>query len=121
MEVDKKIMCIVLDKCSTNDAMVKCLLKRSFNTKLVSVGNFFHVRCSAHIVNLIVQKAIESIKHIIVKVRESIKFVKTSTLKGQQFKEVASQIQGPSNNVVLGIKASWNFTYIMLDTALNGT
>ncbi|XP_065645534.1 uncharacterized protein LOC136076004 [Hydra vulgaris] len=110
-------MSVVLDNCSTNDAMVRILEKKLY-TKHVSDGSFFHVRCSAHIVNLIVQKAIESIKYIIVKVRESVKYVKSLTLKWQQFKEVASQVQAPSNNVVLAVKTRWNSTCIILDTAL---
>ena len=68
-------MGIVLDNCSINEAVVK-ILKEMFNTKLVSDDNVFHVRCFAHIVDLVVQKVIESIKHVIAKVRESVKYIK---------------------------------------------
>lgn len=115
--IDRKIMSIALDNCSTNDAMVRDL-KEKLNTKLVANGDFFHVRCSAHIINLIVQEAIDNIKHVISKVRESVKHVKSSTLRWQQFKEVASQVRAPCKNVVLDVRTRWNSTYEMLDTAL---
>ena len=89
--VDGKIMCIVLDNCSTNDAVFK-VLKEKFHTKLVSDVDVFHVKCSAHIVDLVVQKIIESINYVIVKFRENVKYIKLSIFKWKQFKELASQV-----------------------------
>ena len=49
--IDKKIMSITLDNASNNDSMVDGL---KFDLDLMSNGDYFHVRCCAHIHNLIV-------------------------------------------------------------------
>ena len=75
-------MCMVLDNCTTNNAMVKDLLQKLLveNTLLAS-DSLFHIRCSAHNINFIVQERIESIKDVISKVQDTVKYIKSSTLR----------------------------------------
>jgi hypothetical protein len=60
--IDTKIFSITLDNASANNNFV-LLLKDQLNLKkaLVSSGEFFHLRCCAHILNLIVQDGLKEI------------------------------------------------------------
>ena len=74
-------MSIVLDNCSTNDAFVKNILEKLLASNLVAYGQLFHIRCYAHILNLIVQEGIEIVREVTTKVRESKKYVMSITLR----------------------------------------
>lgn len=52
--LEKKVFSVTVDTASANDNM-QGILKRKLQKDLVCSGKFFHVRCSAHILNLIVQ------------------------------------------------------------------
>jgi hypothetical protein len=56
------------------------LLKDQLNLKkvLVSSGEFFHLRCCAHILNLIVQDGLKEINGALQKVGDCVKYVKGS-------------------------------------------
>ena len=90
-------MCVALDNCYTNDAMVRDLILK-LGSKLLANGDLFHVRCSAHIVNLVVQEGIDIIKDVLAKMRDKVKYVKSSTLGLQTFKEASSQMKTPNKN-----------------------
>ena len=68
-----------MDNASANDVMVD-MLKNQLNLidALVGDGGFFHIRCCAHILNLIVQEGLKEIDLAVKKVRESVKYVKGS-------------------------------------------
>ena len=53
--IERKLFSLTLDNASSNDCFVE-LLKSQLNLKnaLLRDGEFFHVRCCAHILNLIV-------------------------------------------------------------------
>ena len=53
--IDNKIFTNTLDNAPNNKAMVKILKKHpSFGFGLVANGGYFHIKCRAHILNLIV-------------------------------------------------------------------
>jgi hypothetical protein len=50
--VDKKVMCITLDNASYNDRMIVCLRTHLSKGALPLSGEFFQIRCCAHILNI---------------------------------------------------------------------
>jgi len=55
--------------------------------KLLFDGEYFHVRCCAHILNLIVKEGLKDRDEIGVKVRECAKYCKGSQVQKQRFLE----------------------------------
>ncbi|GJT39241.1 zinc finger BED domain-containing protein RICESLEEPER 2-like protein [Tanacetum coccineum] len=76
-DIEKKIYSISMDNTSANDNAIKNI-KRIFEVdrKLLCDGRLFHVRCCAHILNLIAQDGLETIKSVIKNVRDNISFIK---------------------------------------------
>ena len=87
--LEKKIFSVILDSASSNNAFVG-LLKEQLNTrqKLICGGDFFfHLRCAAHILNLVMQDGLQEIDGSVGKIRESIKYVRGSQARKQKFLE----------------------------------
>ena len=55
---------------------------------LVCDGDFIHVRCGAHVLNLIVQAGLKAIEGAIEKVRDSVKYVRGSGARKFKFAEI---------------------------------
>ena len=68
--IDNKMSTLTLDNCSANDAAIDRLLGTLSPSSLILKGRFFHMRCCAHIINLIVQDGFSVIESSIKKVRE---------------------------------------------------
>jgi hypothetical protein len=75
--IETKIFSITLDDASSNDVSID-LLKNQLNIKkaLPCTGEFFHLSCCEHILNLIIQDGLKEIDNSLHMVRESIKYVK---------------------------------------------
>ncbi|WOL14226.1 zinc finger BED domain-containing protein RICESLEEPER 2-like [Canna indica] len=118
--IENKISTITLDNASSNDSAVRHL-KDSFTLKknLFFGGKIFHVRCCAHILNIMVQDGLIVIHDIISKVRESVKYIKGSPARLHKFNEIARQLQlSSTKRLVLDVSTRWNSTYAMLESAL---
>ncbi|PIA37163.1 hypothetical protein AQUCO_03000025v1 [Aquilegia coerulea] len=76
--VDKKVSTITVDNASSNDVMVS-LLKANLNQDklLVFNGKFFHIRCTTHILNLIVKDGLSAMGNTLNRIRESCKWNST--------------------------------------------
>jgi len=84
--LDKKVMCLTLDNASSNDLCVDMLKNQ---LKVLCDGDHFHVRCCAHILNLIVKECIKDVDEVVVKVRECVMYYKGSQVRKQKFLESA--------------------------------
>ncbi|KAK9756358.1 hypothetical protein RND81_01G091200 [Saponaria officinalis] len=117
--LESKISSVVVDNCTTNDAMIKILLKNFEKKCLMLKGSFLHLRCSAHILNLIVKDGLDVIESGIVKVRDCVSFWMSTPKRIEKFEE-ASRYLGINNSkrLVLDCKTRWNSTFYMLGSAL---
>ncbi|XP_016649675.1 PREDICTED: zinc finger BED domain-containing protein RICESLEEPER 2-like [Prunus mume] len=117
----KKLFSITLDNASTNTSFVEILTNQlNFRGLLLMSGKFFHVRCCAHILNLIVQDGLKEIDSSVIKIRECIKYIKGSEGRKQKFYECVAQvgIMGSKKGLRQDVPTRWNSTYTMLESAL---
>ncbi|XP_057734699.1 zinc finger BED domain-containing protein RICESLEEPER 2-like [Arachis stenosperma] len=120
-KVDKKIFSITLDNASSNDTCVEHLKSTlDVHGSLLCGGEFFHVRCSAHILNLIVQYGMKICGDAVYKIRESIKFLRKSESRMVKFKECFEDIEGLgyTTALCLDVPTRWNSLYAMLASAI---
>lgn len=117
--IDRKIASITLDNASTNKVVVSELLAQlKPDNGLLLDGELFHVRCSAHVVAIIVDHGMLQIKEEIQKIRNSVKFIRGSPQRQQKFKEVCLQVNAPDKKLIQDVDTRWNSTYLMLETTL---
>ncbi|KAH0746471.1 hypothetical protein KY285_008128 [Solanum tuberosum] len=81
-------------------------------------GDHLHVRCMAHILNLIVQDGLKEIGKSVKLVRQAVKYIKQSPARLRKFKECCeSQLITCKKSLCLDVPTRWNSTYLMLDVA----
>ncbi|XP_058190332.1 zinc finger BED domain-containing protein RICESLEEPER 2-like [Rhododendron vialii] len=115
--IDRKLSTITVHNCSTNHAMVSILLEKFDPNCLWWSGSLFHVRCAAHILNLILKDGLEVIKEAIEKIRDSVAFW-TATPE-REIEETICQLRIPfTKTLPLDCATWWNSTYLMLQTAI---
>ncbi|XP_075675234.1 zinc finger BED domain-containing protein RICESLEEPER 1-like [Castanea sativa] len=115
--LENKVCTITLDNANNNDAAVR-ILKDVIKRKLMLGGKIFHVRCYAHIINLLIQDGLSKIEMVIENVYESVKYLIVSETRLIKFGEIAKQLQLPSKKLILDCPTHWNAKYAMLVAAL---
>ncbi|KAK9691505.1 hypothetical protein RND81_09G201200 [Saponaria officinalis] len=105
--LDCRISSVTLDNCTTNDALMSILRVKLPKDSLILRGRFLHLRCCAHILNLIVQDGLTVIG-------ESIERVRKTTFE----KSAKTYAKNCSKKLVLDCKTRWNSTYEMLKVAI---
>jgi Domain of unknown function (DUF4413) len=116
----QKVGTITLDNASSNDR-VASILKSNFEERgvLHFNGLFFHVRCCAHILNLIVQDGLSKIEGCIVKIREGVKYLRKSPARLFKFGEIAIQLGiSTKRSLCSDVRTRWNSTHRMLQSAI---
>jgi hypothetical protein len=79
---------------------------------------FLHVRCCAHIVNLIVRDELNEHDETIQKIHKAVKFVRSSPSRLEAFKKCVAKKQIDSKSLLsLDVDTRWNSTYMMLESA----
>jgi len=110
-----------LDNASSNDVCVR-LLRNQLNIKkaLLCESEFFHIRCCTHILNLIDQFVLKEIDSALQKIRDSVKYVRWSQMRKQNFLQAVNKMSMDSRKgLKQDVPIRWNSTYLMLETAIH--
>lgn len=117
-KLTKKISTLTLDNCIHTEEVTGEMLKFLHpKASLLLNGDLFHVHGYAHVLNVVVQDGLEVVFEVTDRVRDAIKFVKSSQEGLRRFQKLARLVQAPQKSLVLDVKANWNSTYLMLATA----
>ncbi|XP_057522450.1 zinc finger BED domain-containing protein RICESLEEPER 1-like [Amaranthus tricolor] len=117
-KIDHKVLSFTVDNASYNDCMIT-FLKNHLDRKnsLYFDGQFFHLRCGCHIINLVVQAGLKSIDGVVAKIKKVVKHYKHSIPKKKKFYSVAETSFGIKTKRKLrgDNNIRWNSTFLMLD------
>ncbi|MBA0555104.1 hypothetical protein Golob_014162, partial [Gossypium lobatum] len=119
-DIGSKLFAVTLDDFSTNDDIVLRIKEEiSENKSRLSNGQLLDVRSAAHVLNSIVQDAMEALRVVLQKIRGTVRYVKSSQSIQGKFKEMVLQTGiNSQKNLVLDCPIRWNSTYLMLETAI---
>ncbi|CAN1254870.1 Zinc finger BED domain-containing protein RICESLEEPER 2 [Linum perenne] len=112
-------MCIATDNASANDtAIVHMRHKLKLWGSDFLDSKYLHIRCVALVVNLVVNDGLRECSISIERVRETVKWVKSSPARLVKFKSciVFEGIES-KKLVCLDVSTRWNSTYLMLEVA----
>ena len=77
-----------------------------------------HMRCCAHILNLVVNEGLKDYHHSISAIRHAVRYVRSSPSRLAKFKEAMAAENITSKGLVcLDVATRWNSTYRMLESA----
>lgn len=113
--MDGKLFSVTINQ-ALNDASIdnlRALL--SVKNPLVLGGQLLVGNCLARSLSSIVQDALTSVHGLVKKIRDSVKYVKTSESREEKFIELKQQLQVPSSKTLtIDDQTRWNTTYEML-------
>jgi len=119
-KLEHKVFSITLDNAKNNNNMVGSLRKNLLERHLMlGNGDLLHMRCVAHVLNLIVKERFKVIDGATDRIRDSVKYIRSSQARKQHFEEIIVQLgisyeKRPS----LDVPTRWNSTYLMLKSAI---
>jgi hypothetical protein len=107
--LDEKVSAVTLDNCTTNDAVIPYLVRNIGRHKLLNDGTLLHMRCSAHILNLIVKDGLEALKKAIENIRDSVAYWTTTSKRMEKFEEIAKFVKvDTTTKIALDCRTRWN-------------
>lgn len=113
--IDCKLSTLTLDNCSVNFCMMEKMKDKLRHDNLLLKGELLHMKCCAHILNLIVQQGLSAIQSGIESIRESVVFWTATPKRVEKFEEMKDGVSLSSKRKLdLDCKTRWNSTYLML-------
>jgi hypothetical protein len=110
---------ITVDNASANKLGIDYVKKRLNDKNYIVLGaEFLHMRCAAHILNLVVHEGLDELGDCIDNIRNAVKYVKSSSSRMAKFKSCIEWENITCTKMVcLDVKTRWNSTYLMLCAA----
>ncbi|KAL0345280.1 UNVERIFIED_CONTAM: Zinc finger BED domain-containing protein DAYSLEEPER [Sesamum radiatum] len=113
--MDGKLFSVTINQPLSDASVDNLRALLSVKNPLVLDGQLLVGNCLARSLSSIVQDALASVEGIVKKVRDSVKYVKTSESREEKFIELKQQLQVPSSkNLAIDDQTQWNTTYEML-------
>ena len=120
-EIEDKLFTVTIDNASSNN--VACVYLRKLVQRIrgncIGDRKYVHIRCIAHIINLVVWDGIKEHGVCIDRIRNAVKYIKNSTSRIQRFKDLVPKYNIHSqSSLSFYVPIKWNSTYDMLDTTI---
>ena len=116
----QKVITVIVGNASNNDTALNYLRKQMVNANTsIASGKYLHMRCAAHIVNLIVSDGLKEVDLSVQRVRAAVRYIKNGTNRMDKFHEVGEDEKIDSDAFMnLDVCTRWNSTYLILKAAL---
>ncbi|EOA37750.1 hypothetical protein CARUB_v10012565mg [Capsella rubella] len=117
----QKVFAIIVDIATTNTLALKMFhreLSLVSNEAFFFDGDYMHVRCSAHIINLIVRDGLQELGKNVKAIRNGVSYVRSSHVRQKSFKLRVDSGKLKRGSLTLDVKTIWNSTYTMLTNAV---
>ena len=108
--IDKSLT-ITVDNATFNSGLIYFIQKKTKHRKATILGHkYLHLRCSAHILNLIVREGLTEMDRT-----KSVRYVRLSPQRQSTFNLCAENEKvGFKSQLCLDVPTRWNYTYFML-------
>ncbi|MBA0781287.1 hypothetical protein Gotri_002225 [Gossypium trilobum] len=118
-DIDRKLFSMIFDSFTSDNIVERIRDRLSQNRFLHCNGQLFDVRCAVDLLNRMAHDALEALCEITQKIRESIRYVKSSEATQATFNELADEAQVETKKCLcIDNPLKWNLTYFMLEAAL---
>ena len=108
----ESVMTITVDNASANDSGIAYLRKQLNKTPSnIAKGKFLHMRCAAHMVNLIVQDGLKELDISIKRVRAAVRYIRNGGSRLVKFKEIVVEENVDSKSFLRIDVPRWNSTF----------
>ncbi|KAI7946600.1 hypothetical protein MJO29_011127 [Puccinia striiformis f. sp. tritici] len=118
----EKCTFMTLDNASSNNAAVgkvQRLVDDRCPGGLDANGKFFHVRCAAHVINLVVKDGFQCINEGLAKLRSSVKYFRLSSGRREAFDEAVRRCRITSEQQpTTDVATRWNSMFLTINSSL---
>ncbi|KAM0866595.1 hypothetical protein ACQ4PT_042524 [Festuca glaucescens] len=115
----ERVLTVTIDNASSNDNGMG-YLRRHLNKSPSNIakGKYLHMRCAAHIVNLIVQDGLKEVDLSIQRVRAAVRYIRNGGTRITKFKEIVAEEKVDAKAFLrIDVPTRWNSTFLMLKSA----
>nr|KAJ0198451.1 hypothetical protein LSAT_V11C700355780 [Lactuca sativa] len=114
----KNVMTCTVDNASSNDKAIEFLKNKLPN--LYNEGKHFHIRCMAHIINLIVRDGMNKNDESVKCLQDAVRYIRKSTQRIALFKKCMKAVGVESTKFLCNdCPTRWNSTYDLLKIAVD--
>ncbi|PWA44422.1 zinc finger BED domain-containing protein RICESLEEPER 2 [Artemisia annua] len=111
----KNVMTMTVDNAPSNDKALNHLIKKLPNAKIYDEGKHFHIRCMAHILNLIVREGLKEKNYHVESVANAVKYIRYSSQRINNFKRCMEEVNLESKKFLCSeCPTRWNSKHDML-------
>ncbi|XP_019089035.1 PREDICTED: zinc finger BED domain-containing protein RICESLEEPER 2-like [Camelina sativa] len=117
----EKLFTITVDNATANSNGLKKFVeefKLLRHDSLVLDGTYLHVRCCAHIINLIVRDGLSEVGDNVAAVRNGVQYVRSSGPRCDSFEQKVVSGKMTRGSLPMDMRTRWNSTYLMLTRAM---
>ncbi|GMI86104.1 hypothetical protein HRI_002279700 [Hibiscus trionum] len=116
--LEDRLFTLTLDQSSNESVNESLRALFSVRNPYVLHGQLLVGNCFARVISVLVQEALSAVGESVKKIRESVKFVKTSDIHEETFFHLKEQLKDPSlKDIFIDDQTKWNTTYDMLVAA----